>query len=171
MASKNAVGLALSTLIETFPTREITAQTANVWMGVLSETNDDALGRAVLRLCRDPQRKFFPTSGELFAEIQTEVVKAVIDVEQIQRRISALGSYNPNMGWMYPSAAVVRQELGDAVADAYSACGGAKLFSDDDVGRSIAEREFRKEIDVQQTQGKLTAIGAGSQKQLTGANE
>lgn len=168
MATERAVGIALATLLETFPTREITAQTVTVWTKVLADTNDDQLGRAILRLCRDSERRFFPTTGELFAEIQTEIPKPVVDFEQIQHRISALGSYNPNIGWAYPSVEKVKESLGEAVGAAYGACGGRRLFADDEIGRSIAEREFRQELEVQAAGGKLATIAAPKQKQLNG---
>ncbi len=168
MATDRAVGIALATLLETFPTREITAQTVKVWGKVLAGTDDDALGRAVLRLCRDPERRFFPTSGELFAELQTEIPKPAVDFEVIQKQISDLGSYNPNMGWVYPRVQPVREKLGDAVADAYAACGAARLFSDDEIGRSIAQREFRQELESQVSAGSPLPLAPATVKQLTG---
>ncbi len=38
----------------------------------------------------------------------------------------------------------MRQQLGDAIAYAYAAAGGTRVFSDNEVSRDIAEREFQK---------------------------
>jgi hypothetical protein len=70
MATNKAIATALGMFAETFPTREITKQTARVWQTVLSEVGDEALSRAALHICRNPEQRFFPTSGEVFAAIR-----------------------------------------------------------------------------------------------------
>jgi hypothetical protein len=55
---------------ESFPTRDVTAQTATVWSTLLEQVTDEDLSRAALHICRDPDQRFFPTSGEVFAALR-----------------------------------------------------------------------------------------------------
>jgi hypothetical protein len=70
MASSQAIATALAMFAESFPTRELTAQTARVWATVFEDVEDIHLSRAALHICRNPEQKFFPTSGEVFAAIR-----------------------------------------------------------------------------------------------------
>jgi hypothetical protein len=150
MASDKAIATALGMLAEAFPTREITKRTATVWKAILSDITDEQLQRAVVKLCRDPERKFFPSSGEVFAAIAAE--SQPIDVTTVMHRIEKLGYYDPRRGWVYPTIDMIREKLGDAIANAYSVSGGDKVYAPEAndgtaVARDIALRNFANELD------------------------
>lgn len=150
MASSRAIAVALGTFAETFPTREVSPRTADVWSKVMSSVPDEVLDRAVLRLCRDPERRFFPSSGEVFAAIADDA--RPVDVLNIIHRIEKLGFYDPPRGWVYPKYETVRDALGDEIAKAYAVAGAATIFSDDlkdgsSVTRDIARRSFGSELE------------------------
>lgn len=70
----------------------------------------------------------------------------VFDVDALVRQIGKLGTYLPTMGDTPPVVAVVRDALGDVVADAYASVGSRALFSDDETTQSIARRDFEKRL-------------------------
>lgn len=153
MASDRAVALALATLAEAFPTRETTERTANVWKKILEGVPDEALERAALKLCRDPDRRFFPSSGELFAAIAADAPP--VDVLQVIHRIEKLGYYDPKLGWVYPTSQQIREKLGDAIADAYIVAGQEKVFAPEaadgnTITREIARQRFGARLDEAQ---------------------
>jgi hypothetical protein len=67
-----------------------------------------------------------------------------VDAAAIIRHIEKLATYNPNVGMIYPPTSVVHDQLGEAVAYAYAAAGGRRLFAGDETGQSIAAREFQR---------------------------
>lgn len=74
-----------------------------------------------------------------------------IDGDAILRRISALGSHHPNRGWIYPRLDVIRDALGDGIAQAYAAAGADRCFADDgSVTQDIARRTFATELTATQ---------------------
>ena len=78
-----------------------------------------------------------------------------VDVDAVLDRVSKLGEYNPHRGWIYPRPETVRLALGDAIANAYAAAGGAALFADasadgTSITRDIARRTFAKDVQVAQ---------------------
>lgn len=150
MASTKAVVTALAMFSETFPGKELTERTATVWETVLADVDDAALGRAVLRLCRDPERRFFPSSGEVFAAIAADA--SPVDVLTIIHRIEKLGHYDPSRGWVYPNYEMIRDNLGDEIAKAYSVAGAQNIFADEakdgtTVTRDIARRAFSSHLE------------------------
>jgi hypothetical protein len=89
-----------------------------------------------------PGRTFFPTPGEIAA---FRKVTTIVDAAQTIRRIEKLGANVPGAGYIAPQVWRVREALGDVIADAYATAGGpGRVFSDDEVSRSIASREFQK---------------------------
>lgn len=140
MASNKAVAAMLGAFAESFPTREVTGKTAKVWMQIVAPLTDEQIGRATMRLCRDPDRRFFPTPGEVFGAVADEM--RPIDTLEIIHKIERMGSYSPNLGWIYPTAEQVREVLGDAIADAYIIGGKDRVFSNSETTRDIARREM-----------------------------
>lgn len=141
MASRSAVAGMLAYLHELFPTRPITDATGEAWSLTFEEWDDDELLRCAKLAARDPGRTFFPTPGEIIKHAR-EKAPVVIDTDAILSRISKLGRYNPNTGWIYPSVWQVREVLGDAIADAYADAGQARLFSEDETSQRIARQRF-----------------------------
>lgn len=144
MASNRAVALALATLHEAYPTRAVTEQTAEVWRRIFAGVDDAAFLAACDRAAVERGRTFFPTPGEISGYIAPA---AVVDADAILKRISALGSYNPNVGWIYPRIDAVREALGESIARAYADAGASRCFAADDAGggsvtRDIARRAF-----------------------------
>lgn len=81
----------------------------------------------------------FPPPAVFFAQ-----VPPVVDGQKILRQITQLATYSPHVGMIAPHVGIVREALGDVIADAYASAGGRRLFSDDETTRSIAERDFQK---------------------------
>lgn len=147
MASSRAVAIALATFHEAFPTREITSETTEVWSKLLTLVSDERLASAVLFLCRDPARRFFPSSGEVFAAIAKGAQP--VNALAIIHRIEKLGFYNPGVGWVYPTTERVREALGDEIANAYTIAGPERMFAPDEasaVTRDIARRKFEERV-------------------------
>ncbi len=141
MASKTAIATVLAYLHELYPTREIQPATAQAWAMVFAEWPDDELQACAMKAAAERGRTFFPTPGEISAYRAIPTV----DAAAILRRISKLGTYNPNRGWIYPRIETVRAALGDAIANAYSEAGTDRCFADDDsITQGIAHRMFEK---------------------------
>jgi hypothetical protein len=100
MASSQAITLALAMFAESFPTRELTTQTARVWATVFENTTDEDLARAALYICRNPEQRFFPTSGEVFAAIRATkprrlAIMPPVAPGQYERRVKRLAAPGP----------------------------------------------------------------------------
>jgi hypothetical protein len=150
MASSRAVATMLATFAEVFPTRDLDANTAPVWERILSGVADDTLGLATMRLCREPGRRFFPSSGEVFDAIAKDAPG--VDVLTILHRIEQLGHYDPHRGWVYPNYEMIRRELGEEIAKAYTVAGANNLFAEEakdgnSITRDIARRSFATEVE------------------------
>lgn len=150
MASKKAVATTLAMFAETFPTREVSGQTADVWTAVLTDVSDEALSRATLRLCRDAERRFFPSSGEVFAAIKADAPR--LDVPTVLHRIEKLGYYDPKQGWVYPTNERIREAFGDEIARAYKVAGSEKLFAPEGkdgntITRDVARRTLADQLE------------------------
>lgn len=150
MASKKAIATVLSIFHETFPTRAVSGTTAEVWLTVFHNVEDDALMRAALRLARDPDRRFFPTTGEVFAAMGAEA--RPVDVLNIIHRIECLGFYDPHRGWVYPTYATIKDALGEDIANAYTVAGGPSIYADDSsaITREISRRKFGEQLEEAQ---------------------
>jgi hypothetical protein len=163
MASNAAIAGALALLHELYPTREIGPNTAPAWALVFADWDDETLTACVKRAAATPGRTFFPTPGEIAAFRPVPMV----DGPAILRRISALGTYNPN-GWLYPRIETVRDAMGDAVASAYAAAGVERCFADDDsITQDIARRAFATELtSAQKANPTQPLLAASTTKQL-----
>ena len=170
MASTKAVYASLTMLSHNFA-GAVTEEKVALWKAALLEVSDEALAAAVPQVIATHKGDFIPPVAVIRDAAGANTPPSV-DVEEIQKQISDLGGYNPHMGWVYPRVSLVREKLGDAIADAYAACGAQKLFSDEEIGRSIATREFRKELEVQATGGRAGLLAAPQRAKLSaGATE
>lgn len=138
MATAQGIAAALTVMHEAFPQKEITEATAPLWLGWFRDEPDEELLRAANAIALDRTRKFFPSPGEFRAVLHPI---PVIDVPAIVRQIEALGHYNAQTGWSWPSVETVRNRLGDGIAEAYGLL-GARLGQDQGPGLDIATREF-----------------------------
>lgn len=148
MASDRAIATAIAMFAEAFPSRETTERTADVWALIFAETPDDQLSRAALRLCRDPERRFFPSSGEVFAAMAEETKP--VDAASIIHRIEKLGYYDAKRGWVYPTRDMIREKLGEAIAEAFTVGGGETIFAGivdgSEIQGNIARRKFTEHL-------------------------
>lgn len=150
MASEKAIATALATFAESYPNgKEITKRTLDVWRSVLETTSDEQLSRAVMRIVRDPERRFFPSTGEVFAAIAEDAKP--VDHLTVIHRIEQLGYYDPKRGWVYPTVEMIREKLGNEVADAYAVAGGLRIFADEakdgtTTTRDIARRKLEDRL-------------------------
>ena len=142
MASKSAVVGVLAYLHELYPSREVGQATAAAWALTFSDWNDDELQSCAKDAATTPGRTFFPTPGEIAA---FRKVTPIVDAAKLLRQIEKLGTNVPGAGYMPPQPWQVRESLGDVIADAYITAGGApRCFSDEELTRNIAFREFQK---------------------------
>jgi hypothetical protein len=143
MASHETVARALAIMQELW-SREITPELVRIYRAALADVDDDALLAAVRRALTTC--KFFPVPAEL-RELAGANRPAFVDAEAVLDRIAGHASYHPASGTRMPRVEVVRQLLGDAVAEAYGLAGGGdRLFSPNETTRSIARREFAEEL-------------------------
>lgn len=147
MATDAAVARVLAMLHEYFPTREVTEATLDAWAIAFADCSDVDLNTWALAAVREPNRAFFPTPGEILAHRPAPI----IDADVLLERISALGTWNPQDGRVYPRVDRVRDALGDAVAVAYGAAGGRLCFADagrdgSTTTRDIARQKFLAEL-------------------------
>ena len=144
MASAKAVAVGLATLHEAFPTRPVTAQTADVWARLFADVGDDAFLDACERAATERGRTFFPSTAELMA---LAIPERAIDTDRLLREMHRLGEYLPSVGVLPPRVDAVRERFGEAVALAYTEAGGAQLFAStaadgSSTTRDIARRTF-----------------------------
>ena len=142
MASPSAVGGALQQLAAVYR-KEITPQLITIYNATLKDLSDATLQLAVeqcLRTCT-----FFPNPAELRNAVGANVAPTV-DAEAVVDAIRSMGTWNPASGTAYPTGAKVREVFGDGIAAAYLDAGCAKIFSDNEQGREIAQREFRQSL-------------------------
>jgi len=141
MASKQTIVKVLAVAGTVWP-RDVTPELVGIYAGALGDLSDDALERALrgaVKTC-----KFFPTPAELRELAGSD--EPAIDVDGLLQGIERLSTYNPVTGTRLPAVTVVRDALGDAVADAYALAGGSLLFSRNEFGRADAMRIFRREL-------------------------
>lgn len=139
MASRVAVGRAMATLARAFAGVVDDAK-IDVYSAAWDDLTDEQLLAAMTVVCRQWEGAFIPPPAVIRRAVAP--AESAVDGGKFVRQISKLGTYNANVGWIYPSVERVRDELGESVAYAYSAAGRERLFADDDTTRSIAQREF-----------------------------
>lgn len=143
MASKTAIAGVLAYLHECYPSRDVSAATAEAWAMTFAEWDDATLEACARRAAATPGRTFFPTPGEITALAG----RPVFDSQALLRSIDKLAAYNPNVGMIPPNVGQVREALGDLVADAYASAGTDRLASADETTRNIAQRDFAKALE------------------------
>lgn len=163
MASDRGISGVLAFLHELFPTREIGPATLDAWALVFADWDDDELQRCAVLAAKTPGRTFFPTPGEIAAFAPKPPAP---DVDALLLKIHDLGEYSPRVGWCYPSLQSIREQLGEAVGDAYAEAGAGRCFADADrngqsTTRDIARREFAAALIAHQakTPRRLAAPG------------
>lgn len=166
MATPRVIASVLAYLHELYPSRDIGVATTEAWAITFADWDDVEFQACARNAASTPGRTFFPTPGEIAA---CRALPA-LDTGKILRRISALGTYNPN-GWLYPSIETVRDGLGDAIATAYGAAGAERCFANDEsITQDIARRTFSTElVAAQKLNPSRPLLGAPTQK-LIGAS-
>lgn len=166
MATLECVTAMIAAWHEAYPTRELTRETAAVWARTFPDVSDGRFTAAGFVLMRQPDRKFFPTPGELEAVLRAGGEPALSAPELLQQ-ISRLGQRNPQGAWVFPRVETVRGIMGEVVAAAYGFAGGNRLNSDSPTTREIAERDFATALERERAaaarapQPPRLAIGAG----------
>ena len=147
MATARGVEAALKLLATNFA-GEVTVEKVKVWGAALGDVTDEQLGAAIPHIIKTHTGDFIPPVG-VIREACGANDHAAIDTANVIRSIERLGApqfvdgFSEQTGWVMPRVERVREALGDAVANAYGAVGGgARLFCDDETGRTIAERDF-----------------------------
>lgn len=149
MASPKAVATALKGLSANFRTQP-DPDLPDIWLLGLDGVDDADLMRAVgVIVSRD---EFFPKLARVRDILGLNKTEKP-DSEAIVKRIWSLASYHPQYGTNPPSVGLVREKLGDTIADAYALVGPERLFSNSEVGRDIARREFTADLTTAAEQG------------------
>ena len=142
MASRKQVTDSLMVLAANF-SGAVTAEKVKLWVIALGDVSDADLCRAVAHVVKTYQREFLPP----VAVIRAAAAAGGTDAEALLCRIDLAGSYNPQTGWTPPRLEAVRQQFGDAVAEAYGlAGGGSRLFASNETTRDIAARDFAEAL-------------------------
>jgi len=145
MASIKAVGVSLKVLGRAFAGTVDDAR-VSVYAAALEDLTDDQLAVATARVVKTHTGEFIPPPAVIRRAVGANQ-PTVVDVDSVVRAIGQLAKYNPASGMIYPSVAVVREALGEAVAYAYAAAGGTRMFVEDAIGEAIARREFQKALE------------------------
>lgn len=159
MASTKAVYASLKMLAHNFA-GDVTREKAELWDAALRDVPDEALAVAIPKVIATHTGSFLPPVA-VVRDAAGVNSQPVLDFEVALTRISDLGYHNPNRGWIYPRVQEVRSKLGDLIGDAYALAGGQRIFADDEVSRSIAQREFRQELNRQAQSRGLLALPPG----------
>ena len=121
--TRERMAAALATLAVALPGKEISGPLLEVYWRALADLTDEQLESAAtkaLRAC-----KFFPTPAELLELARPR--NMVAEAGRVFERVKSLAGYSPQVGAVW-SETKIRLALGDAVADAYQAAGGASAL-------------------------------------------
>lgn len=141
MASSRAVVAALKLLGRAFA-GTVDVERVELYRAALIDLTDEQLAAACLVVIRTHTGDFIPPPAKIRAAVGADTITPV-DVDATIRQIEALSMYNAASAMIRPSVAVVRVQLGEAVAQAYAAAGADRIFREgDDTGRDIARRDF-----------------------------
>ncbi|HTE46506.1 MAG TPA: hypothetical protein VK636_14740 [Gemmatimonadaceae bacterium] len=143
MATNRAVVASLAMLGRAFA-GVVDEERVELYRAALEDLTDEQLATATALVVKSHTGEFIPPPAVVRKAIAPAAT--TIDAVGILRRIEKLAVYNPNVGMVYPRVDVVREQLGDATAYAYAAAGGPRVFSDNEVSRDIATREFQKAL-------------------------
>ncbi len=168
MASNDAVATALKMLGRAFA-GVVDEAKIEVYHAALEDLNDEMVRHAAVVLIKTHPGEFIPTPAAI-RTVAGANIAPVVDAGAVIRRIEKLAVYNPSVGMIYPHVQIVRDHLGDAIGAAYAAAGGARVFSENDTTRSIAEREFQSSLAESTASGVIpTIIGAAPARPLLGS--
>lgn len=156
MASTKAIYASLKMLSHNFA-GDVTREKVELWEAALSEVTDEQLAAAVPVVIATYTGSFLPPVA-VIREAAGANRRPTMDFEEAQKRISDLGYYNPNAGWVYPKVFQVREKLGEVIAAAYLEAGGEQIFSENETSRSIALRVFREKLSSEAKQLGLLAL-------------
>jgi hypothetical protein len=161
MASKAAIMTALKMLGRAFAGTVDEAR-AEVYHAALVELSDDQVNRATEIVIETYTGAFIPPPAILINAVKP--APGVVDASAILRRVEKLGTYNPASGMIPPPIGRIAETLGERIAYAYSGAGGPLLFTENEVSRDIARREFQRLLTeaVNEPQKALPIFGAAS---------
>lgn len=154
MASKQAVANAMVGLAANY-NRDLAPELVGIWLKALADVTDESLDRAVQRIVA--QSRFFPSVAEVREKAGANF-KPKPDTEGIVAAIWSLASYHPQYGTTPPSVGLVREKLGETIAQAYGLVGANRMFGGNETGRDIARREFARDLEVASEQGYDVAL-------------
>lgn len=140
MATRTAVTTALRLLARIF-VADITPERVQIYEAALEDVSDEALERATVRLIRTRTGQFFPVPADI-RQAAGANGGGLVDGTAALHRIAALSVYNPR-GYRHPAPRTVAERIGQAEARAYGAIGPERLFSEHEVTRDIALRDFQ----------------------------
>jgi hypothetical protein len=159
MASRRAVATALKLLARAFA-GEVDEARIDVYFAALDDVGDEQLAAAVTLVIKESTERFIPPPGLIRKAVSPT---PAVDSAALIRRIAKLGQYSPHVGWIYPSVARVRDQLGDRIAYAYAAAGQERLYSENATTVDIAKRDFEQAF-------KESLLHAGSELPVVGAS-
>ena len=145
MVSSLVIVIVFAYLYEFYLTCEIGVVTSDAWAMAFADWSDDDLLSCARRAATTPGRTFFPTPGEISA--MRVAIAPVGNGAAILRQIEKLSAYSPQAGMIAPPVVTVREAFGALAADAYAMAGAHRCFANDDTTRSIAQREFQKNLE------------------------
>lgn len=88
-----------------------------------------------------------------------------IDLDKLCAAIQSHGQYHPNVGWIDPPTRTVIERFGPEIGAAYASAGATRVFSDNEISREIARREFAAELAKQPRQKlEVWVIGGKAQR-------
>lgn len=143
MATSRAVAAALAVLGRAFA-GVVDEERVDVYCAALEDLSDADLAIATAHVVKTHTGEFIPPPAVLRKAVAPAPI--AVDSSAVLRRIENLAIYSPQAGMIYPRGDVVRDALGEAIAYAYAAAGGERVFSDNETTREIATREFQKAL-------------------------
>lgn len=158
MATKAAIANAIKMLAVNFR-HSPDPQLPDLWLAAFADLTDEQMQKATVAIVSTDD--FFPTVKRV-RDVLGLNHKPKPDVAGTFARLRALTTYHPNTGDTMPSVERVREELGDAIADAYGFVGPKRLeaavFDGTGTGADIAAREFAEQLEAAQDAGLSVAL-------------
>lgn len=144
MIERNAFGAGMAVLAGNF-SRNLDAPMMKVYYQYLSSQLTTEEFEQAIKQCI-AEETFWPPVAVILRKIRKpEKARSIaVDGPSVIRQIEKMATYNPSVGMIYPRVDAVRERLGEPVAYAYAAAGAHRLFSDNEISRDIATREFQK---------------------------
>lgn len=146
MASKHAISIMMQCLRLSFA-GDVTKEKCRLYHAALEDVSDEEIEAATRFLVQEHRGEFIPTIAAIRDAAGVNARGLAIDLEATLRAISGLGEYHIESGrWRYPSAVRVVDALGDGIGTAYGEAGCALLFSDNQITRETAQRDFVRSL-------------------------